>query len=72
MSDEWDSRLRAVFQAAEGADVVVCWEAIVKVALADDAEAVAYRHYWSGTLDERLGLLRYATIRTEALTGEGP
>lgn len=67
MTDKPHEQVRAVLQELEGSDVIVSYVLIAKLALLEDAESTGYRTYYEGTLDERIGLLRYATIRAERL-----
>lgn len=61
-------RIRELLQELEnedGGDLVTAFVVTVKTALVDGADSTGYRHFWSGSVDERLGLLRFATLRTE-------
>lgn len=61
-------RIRELLQELEnedGGDLVTGFVVTVKAAMADDAGSTGYRHFWSGSVDERLGMLRFATLRTE-------
>lgn len=68
MTGHRSDEVLAALQAAEGdAVLVTAYVAIVRTTVEDDVNAVAYRIYYHGSLDERLGLLEYATIRARRL-----
>lgn len=64
-----DERIRAFLQeleAEEGDDLITGFVLITKRAIADDPDVTGYQLHCLGSIDEQIGLLRYATVKAEA------
>jgi len=68
------NRIREFLQELENegkeGDLVTSFVIIAKCAMRSDLDSTAYQHYWSGSIDERLGLLRYAQLRMERMVSD--
>lgn len=57
----------AALQEKAGPDLVVGYVVIARTETASEPGLNGYLHLWDGPVDTRLGLLRYAALRTERL-----